>query len=104
MFHAYRASDEKAPHEADQVVSDERPGRIEPDQPTSALDFEIVCGRLAFIRDFLVFNNLTLIQTGQTSPFDGRNMYKDVVPASALRLNEPVSFLRIEPLHRAACH
>jgi hypothetical protein len=35
--------------------------------------------------------------------FDGRDVDKDVFPA-ALRLDESVSLLRIEPLHRAARH
>jgi hypothetical protein len=34
--------------------------------PMSARDLEIFRGGLAFIRDFLVLDDLTLIQTGET--------------------------------------
>jgi hypothetical protein len=69
----------------------------------SALNLQIFRRRLAAIRDFLVINDLTLIQTGQTGLFDGRYVNKHVLSAP-LRLNEPESLLRIEPLHRAARH
>jgi hypothetical protein len=70
---------------------------------TSARDFEIFRRGLASIRDFLVLDDLTLIQTGQTGLFDGRDVNEHVFPA-ALRLDEPETLLRIEPLHRAARH
>jgi hypothetical protein len=54
------------------------------------LNFEIFRRGLAAIRDFLVLENLTLIQTRQAGLFDSRNMDKDILP-TALRLNEPVS-------------
>src|SRR5271168_888726 len=79
------------------------PGAIRTGLPISARDLEIFRRALASIRDFLVLDDLTLIQTGQTGLLDGRDVNKDVFPA-ALRLNEPVSFLRIEPLHSAARH
>ena len=69
----------------------------------SALNLQIFCGRLASVRDFLVFNALSLVQAGQTGLLDGRNVNEDVFPA-ALGLDESVAFCWIEPLHRAACH
>jgi hypothetical protein len=58
----------------------------------SPLNFESFRRGLASIRDFLVLDDLTLIQTGQTGPLDGRDVYEDIFPTTALRLNEPVSF------------
>jgi hypothetical protein len=72
--------------------------------PPLALDFEIFRGGLAFIRDLLVLDDLTLIQAGEAGLLDGRDVNENVPPAAALRLNEPVSLLTVEPLHRAACH
>jgi hypothetical protein len=72
-------------------------------QPRLASNFEIFRRGLPAIRDFLVLDNLTFIQAAQTGLFDGRDVDEDVFPA-ALRLNEPIAFLRIEPLHRTACH
>jgi hypothetical protein len=69
--------------------------------PVSARDLEIFRRRLASVRDFLVLDDLTLIQAGQTGLLYGRNVYEDV-PATILRLDESVSLLRIEPLNRAA--
>jgi hypothetical protein len=66
----------------------------------SARDLEIFRRGLASVRDFLVLDDLTLIQTRQTGLFDGRDVNKDISPAAALWLNEPVTFLGIEPLHR----
>jgi hypothetical protein len=79
-------------------------GKLPNSPPPSARDFEILRRRLASVRDFLVLDDLTLIQTGQTGPFDGRDVNEDIFPTAALRLNEPLSFLRIEPLHCAARH
>jgi hypothetical protein len=59
---------------------------------TSARDFEIFRRGLASIRDFLVLDDLTLIQTGQTGLLDGRDVNEDIFPTAAFRLNEPVSF------------
>jgi hypothetical protein len=61
----------------------------------SSLDFEIFRRGLASVRDLLVLDDLTLIQTGQTGPFDGRDVNENIFPTAALRLNEPVSFLRL---------
>jgi hypothetical protein len=58
----------------------------------SPLNFESFRRGLASIRDFLALDDLTLIQTGQTGPLDGRDVYEDIFPTTALRLNEPVSF------------
>jgi hypothetical protein len=69
----------------------------------SALDFEIFRRGLAPIRDFLVLDDLTLIQTGETGLLDGRDVNEYVFPA-ALRLDEPETLLRIEPLHGATRH
>jgi hypothetical protein len=68
----------------------------------SALDLEVLCRCFALVRDFVVFDNLPLIQSAEAGFFDRRDMDKHVFAASALRLDESVAFLaflRIEPLH-----
>jgi hypothetical protein len=69
----------------------------------SALNLQILCRRFAPVRDFLVFDDLSLIETTKTSSLDCRNVDKHIF-AAALRLNEPIPFLRIEPLHSALGH
>jgi len=73
-------------------------------QAQSALNFEIFGRCLALIGNLIVLDDLPLIQTAEASLLDSGNMDKHVLSASALRLNKPVPFLRIEPLHGAASH
>jgi hypothetical protein len=51
----------------------------------SARDLEIFRRGLALIRDLLVVDDLTLIQTGETGLLDGRDVNENVPPAAALR-------------------
>ena len=68
----------------------------------SALNLNILCRCFALIRDFLVFDNLPFIETGEAGSLDSRDMDKHIF-AAALRLNKSVSFLRIEPFYSAQC-
>src|ERR1700686_5909994 len=69
----------------------------------SAVNLEVFGRRFALVGDFFVFDNLPLIEAAQAGSFDSGNMDKHVF-AATFRLNKPVAFLRIEPLHRAARH
>jgi hypothetical protein len=69
----------------------------------SALNLEIFCRGLAFIRDLFVFDDLSFIETAQAGPLDCRDVDENIF-ATALRLNEAVALLRIEPLHRTFSH
>jgi hypothetical protein len=79
------------------------PLTIEATGVKSALNPEILCRCFAFVRDFVVFDNLPLIETAETGLLDSRYMDKHIFSA-ILRLNKSVPFLRIEPLHGAARH
>ena len=68
-----------------------------------ALNPKIFRRRFALVRDFVVFDDLPLIETAEAGFLDGRDMDEHIFSA-ALRRNKSVAFLRIEPLHRAACH
>jgi hypothetical protein len=68
-----------------------------------SLDLEVSRGLLAAIGDDLVLELLSFVERAQTRPFDRRDMDEHVL-AATLRLNEPVAFLRIEPLHSAESH
>jgi hypothetical protein len=61
------------------------------------------CRCFSFVRDFLVFDNLPLIEAAEASFLDSRNMDKHVL-AAVLRLDKPVPFLRVGPLHGAERH
>ena len=50
-----------------------------------------------------IFDDLPLIESGQTSPFDSRNVNKHILTASR-RLNKSISLCRIEPLHSTLGH
>src|SRR5258708_1398812 len=51
----------------------------------------------------LVLNGLSFIERCQSGTFDGTDVYEHIFSTS-LRLNEPVAFGRIEPLHSAGSH
>ena len=70
---------------------------------SSALNLQIFRRCLSLVRDFLVLDNLTLIETAEAGSLDSRDMDEHVFSA-ALRLNKSVTFLSIEPLHRTARH
>ncbi len=69
----------------------------------SAFNFEFFCRCFSFARDFLVFDNLPFIKTGEASSLDSRDMNKHIF-AAAFRLNKSIPFLGIEPLDGAARH
>jgi hypothetical protein len=71
---------------------------------TPSLDLEVSGGLLAAIGDDLVFDNLPLIQTAESSLLDRRDMDKHIFSAPTLRLNKPKTLLRIKPLHGACRH
>jgi len=55
----------------------------------SALNLEILCRCFSFVRDFLVFDNLTLSETAEAGFLDSRDMDKHIFSAG-LRLNKAV--------------
>jgi len=71
--------------------------------PNPALTLQILCRCFALVRDVLVFDDLPLIETAETGALDCRDVDKDIF-AAALRLNESIPFLRIEPRHGAFRH
>jgi hypothetical protein len=68
-----------------------------------SFDLEVASGLLAAIRHDLVLELLTFIERAQAGALDRRYMNENIL-AAALRLNESVAFLRIEPLHRTERH
>src|ERR1035437_1251802 len=58
---------------------------------------------LASIRNALILGLLTLIEGAEAGLFNGRDVNENVF-SSSLRLNKPIAFHRVEPLHSAACH
>jgi hypothetical protein len=69
----------------------------------SALNLQIFCRCFSLIRDFLVFDNLPLIETAEAGFLDSGDMDKHIFSA-CLRLNKAVPLLGIEPLHSARSH
>jgi hypothetical protein len=55
------------------------------------------------VRDFLVFDDLSLVETAEAGSFDCRDVDKHIF-AATLWLNEPIPFLRVEPLHGTFRH
>src|SRR5579864_1963755 len=51
----------------------------------------------------LVLDGLSLVERVEARPLNGRDVNKHV-PAAARRLNEPISFCRVEPLHGTSSH
>jgi hypothetical protein len=70
---------------------------------TSALKLEMFCRDFSFVRDFLVFDNLPLVEAAEAGFLDSRDMDKHIL-AAVLRLDKPVPFVRVEPLHGAERH
>src|SRR5215467_9758232 len=65
--------------------------------------FEIFRRLLAAVADELVFDHLTLVERGQARALDRGDM-DEYVFAAVLRLNEPITFRRVEPFHCAGSH
>jgi hypothetical protein len=61
------------------------------------------CRCFSFVRDFLIFDNLPLIEAAEAGFLDSRDMDKHIL-AAVLRLDKPVPLLRVEPLHGAERH
>src|ERR1700736_3071528 len=55
-------------------------------------------------RDRDELRHLIRLQPHQPRTFNRRDMNEDVLASAAVRLNEAITLLRIEPLHRAARH
>jgi hypothetical protein len=67
----------------------------------SALNVQIFCRCFSLVRNFLVFDNLPLIETAEAGSPDSRDIGQTHLfrrPA----LNKSAPFLGIEPLHSAA--
>src|ERR1700680_1035725 len=69
----------------------------------SALTLEILRRCLALVGDFLVLDDLPLVQTAEAGLLDRRDMDKHIFSAR-LGLDKSVPLLRIEPLYGAARH
>ena len=70
----------------------------------SALNLEVLSRSFAPVRDFLVFDDLPLIETAEAGSFDRRDVDKHISAAATLRLNEAIALGRIEPLYSAFRH
>ena len=70
----------------------------------SALNLEALSRNFAPVRDFLVFDDLPLIETAEAGSFDRRDVDEHIFTAATLRLDEPIALGRIEPLHCASRH
>src|SRR6266446_2397780 len=66
-------------------------------------DLEIYRRLLTAVTLNLVLNGLSFIERCQSGTFDGTDVYEHIF-SSSLRLNEPVAFGRIEPLHSTGSH
>ena len=78
-----------------------RGDRLAGTKTKSALNLEVLSRSFAPVRDFLVFDDLPLIETAEAGSFDRRDVDKHISAAATLRLNEPIALGRIEPLHGA---
>jgi hypothetical protein len=78
-------------------------GKVSVSGRASALNLEMFCRCFSFVRDFLVFDNLPLIESAEAGFLDSRDMDKHIL-AAVLRLDKPVPFLRVEPFHGAERH
>jgi len=58
----------------------------------------------ALVRDNVERDLCALAQVTQPSLLDGRDVNEHVLAATAVRLDEPVTLRRIEPLHCSARH
>jgi hypothetical protein len=56
------------------------------------------------VQDFFVFDDLPPLQTAQASPLDRRDMNKYIFPIAALRLDIPITLLRVKPPYDALGH
>jgi hypothetical protein len=70
----------------------------------SARYLEVLRRLLAAIFNNFVLDHLPFIEGTQARAFNRGDMNEYVLASAALRLNETITFLRIEPLHRAARH
>src|SRR3984893_17725301 len=81
-----------------------RGDRLAGPETKSALNLEVLSRSFAPVRDFLVFDDLPLIETAEAGSFDRRDVDEHIFTAAALRLDEPIALGRIEPLHGAFRH
>src|SRR3954454_9865134 len=66
-------------------------------------DLEIFCRFLAAVGYDFILNSLPFIEGAQARTFDCRDVNEHIL-AAALRLNKPVAFGWIEPLHGSCSH
>src|ERR1700733_2107132 len=69
----------------------------------SALNLEVFRRRFALVGNFFVFDDLPLIEAAEAGSLDRRDVDENIFAAS-LRLNKPIAFLRVEPLHGTYGH
>jgi hypothetical protein len=70
----------------------------------ASLNLKILCRRFTFVGDFLVFDNLPLVQTAKSCFLNRRDVNEHVFTAATLWLNESITLGRVEPLHGACRH
>jgi hypothetical protein len=61
---------------------------------SAALKLEMFCRCFSFVRDFLVFDNLPLIEAAEAGFLDSQDMDKHIL-AAVLRLDKPVPFCEL---------
>src|SRR6266545_2835003 len=64
---------------------------------------EILRRLLAAVADHFILEHLTFVERGQAGALD-RGDVDEYVFAAVLRRNEPITFRRVEPFHRASSH
>src|SRR5262249_24097452 len=77
--------------------------RRPPHVPSCSAHFKGFCRFLPAIAHHFVLNDLPLIESAQSSTFDGGNVDEHIL-AAPLRLNESVALGRVEPLHGSRGH
>jgi hypothetical protein len=86
----------------DYLLSNHTEGRA--GRPTcGSLHLEVLRRGLPLVCNLFVLDLLALVEGRQTGPLYRRNMDENVL-AAALRLNEPITFGRVEPLHDTSRH
>ena len=68
-----------------------RGDRLAGPKTKSALNLEVLSRSFAPVRDFLVFDDLPLIETAEAGSFDRRDVDEHIFTAAPLRLDEPIA-------------
>src|ERR1700692_3544791 len=89
---------------SDRDYSRSNPTEGRAERPTcGSLHLEVLRRGLPLVCNLFVLDLLALVEGRQTGPLYRRDMDENVL-AAALRLNEPITFGRVEPLHDTGRH